>query len=301
VSITPSIDVVILIRDFLQSLVRTKSLWDKLVQKATDEGIDGEGLKILLQHHAKRLGIPRASYWRYAQELEDSTSRSAPLEQNDDNNVLEEANIQVINGDFIELSEKLLSDNSVDLIFTDPPYQRQDLHLYTDLGRVAARVLRPGGSLVTYVGHYALLDIGNMLRDSGLTYWWQLIMKHGGQHASMYQKRVFVEYKPLLWFVKGSLDDNDDGNQTEFIADFIQSEASTKEYHDWQQSTVEAEYIISKLTKPGSLVFDPFLGSATTALAAHKLGRLFIGMEIDPQTFANAKARLSKEMQPMQH
>ena len=46
--------------------------------------------------------------------------------------------------------------NSKDLIFTDPPYNEADLPLYRDLGLFANRVLRPGGRLVCYAGHYAL-------------------------------------------------------------------------------------------------------------------------------------------------
>jgi DNA modification methylase len=36
-------------------------------------------------------------------------------------------------------------------------------------------------------------------------------------------------------------------------------------------------------TRPGDLVLDPFLGSGTTLLAAHQLGRRCVGIEIDPR------------------
>jgi len=39
--------------------------------------------------------------------------------------------------------------------------------------------------------------------------------------------------------------------------------------------------IIERYSKPGDTVLDPFTGSATTAIAAVKLGRKFIGYEID--------------------
>src|SRR5437762_10705349 len=41
-----------------------------------------------------------------------------------------------------------LPDASVDLIFTDPPYDRDSVPLYGDMANIAARVLRPGGSLL---------------------------------------------------------------------------------------------------------------------------------------------------------
>ena len=49
-----------------------------------------------------------------------------------------------------------LIDSSIDLIFTDPPYNGESLLLYKDLAKLADRVLKPGGSLITYFGQYAL-------------------------------------------------------------------------------------------------------------------------------------------------
>lgn len=44
---------------------------------------------------------------------------------------------------------------------------------------------------------------------------------------------------------------------------------------------------------PGDLILDPFMGSGTTGVAAVKLGRKFIGIEIDPKYFAVACRRIS--------
>lgn len=51
---------------------------------------------------------------------------------------------------------KEIPDNSIDLIFTDPPYET--LYLYGELAKVAIRVLKPGGHLVIYVGGYELFE-----------------------------------------------------------------------------------------------------------------------------------------------
>ncbi|MGC2681850.1 MAG: class I SAM-dependent methyltransferase, partial [Candidatus Nitrosopolaris sp.] len=59
--------------------------------------------------------------------------------------------IKLIEGDFLKKSLDI-ADKSVDLIFTDPPYDLKSLPLYQDLARIAARVLKDGGSLVTYCG-----------------------------------------------------------------------------------------------------------------------------------------------------
>jgi DNA modification methylase len=41
--------------------------------------------------------------------------------------------------------------------------------------------------------------------------------------------------------------------------------------------------LIKNSTKPGDLVADPFLGSGSTMVAAHQMGRICYGMELDPR------------------
>lgn len=51
--------------------------------------------------------------------------------------------------------------------------------------------------------------------------------------------------------------------------------------------TQKSEKLIAKLilasSKPGDLVFDPFVGSGTTCVTAKKLGRKYLGVEIDEE------------------
>lgn len=60
--------------------------------------------------------------------------------------------------------------------------------------------------------------------------------------------------------------------------------------------TQKSEKLLAKLmlasTKPGDLVLDPFLGSGTTSVVAKKLGRHFIGVEVDEEYALLATKRL---------
>ena len=107
---------------------------------------------------------------RMYQYLDEDTKRGRLIQKNTvkslDNRIIEECSIeshqklpadkcQLILADFRDVASSIET-NSKDLIFTDPPYNEADLPLYRDLGLFANRVLRPGGSLVCYAGHYAL-------------------------------------------------------------------------------------------------------------------------------------------------
>ena len=52
--------------------------------------------------------------------------------------------------------------------------------------------------------------------------------------------------------------------------------------------------VIKLLTDPGEVVLDCFLGSGTTAVAAIKLDRRFIGVELKREYVALARERISK-------
>jgi DNA modification methylase len=53
--------------------------------------------------------------------------------------------------------------------------------------------------------------------------------------------------------------------------------------HPTQKPVALAAEAIDKTTRGGCLVYDPFLGSGTTLIAAEQLGRTCYGMEISPQ------------------
>src|SRR5271154_2854325 len=53
------------------------------------------------------------------------------------------------------------------------------------------------------------------------------------------------------------------------------------------------EWFIKLFSKEGGVVLDPFVGSGTTAVAAHELKRCYIGIEIDEKNVALAKSRLN--------
>lgn len=191
--------------------------------------------------------------------------------------------VQLYNKPFQEIEIK---ENSIGLIFTDPPYEEAQLSLYKDLAKQASKVLRDGGSLLCYSGHFCIDRVIEYMKEEGLNYHWIISVDHSGASASVFGRKILVGWKPILWFVKGKY-------QGEFVKDKIKSEFQGKELHDWAQSTIESDYYIKYMTLPNEIIYDPFLGQGTFGVSAVKQGRQFIGAEIDKNHFETAQKLIS--------
>lgn len=67
-----------------------------------------------------------------------------------------------------------------------------------------------------------------------------------------------------------------------------------RHYHDNQLPEVYLERVIRACSNPGDIVLDPFLGSGTTAVVAHALGRHFIGTEFSAENARHAAERIRR-------
>jgi DNA modification methylase len=76
------------------------------------------------------------------------------------------------------------------------------------------------------------------------------------------------------------------------MTDILTGAGSDKRYHAWGQDAGEAVYLVERLTKPGDLVVDPFVGGGSILVACKGTARRWLGTESDPQTAAVARARL---------
>ncbi len=65
-------------------------------------------------------------------------------------------------------------------------------------------------------------------------------------------------------------------------------------FHPTQKSLPLFEALIKKHSNEGDTILDPFAGSATTAVAAKKLGRSFVGCELDEEFFKKSVDRIER-------
>jgi site-specific DNA-methyltransferase (adenine-specific) len=180
-------------------------------------------------------------------------------------------------GDFREVLD--VEPGSAALVLTDPPYPREYLALWDDLGSCAARWLPAGGSLVAYCGQSILPEVLPRLA-AHLRYWWTIAMLHQYGTAMIPGKWVSSGWKPLVWYV------SDHRAGRTMLADRIDGTGARKTVPTgddgaWAQGVEELAPIISMLTAPGDLVVDPFAGSGSVGIAALRYGRRFIGAEVN--------------------
>ena len=197
------------------------------------------------------------------------------------------ARVTLHEGRFQEIGGRIKS-GSVNLLFTDPPYDRGwlDEGQWTDLATLAARVLKPGGVLVTYAGIAFLPDVMGALSSGGLTYHWTLAVRLRQANRN-YSRSVVNLWKPLLVYSKGFT------KLPETVRDFSEPEFDPKSHHEWEQPEAEAAFFMGKMVRPGAVVLDPCVGSGTTLVVAKRLGMTAIGIDSDPKAIAIAKGRLA--------
>jgi ParB-like chromosome segregation protein Spo0J len=192
------------------------------------------------------------------------------------------ATIDVRLGDFRDVLADL---TNVDAIITDPPYGKKFLPLLGDLAKWSDKVLAPDGVMAVLIGQTYLPDV-YLLLGAGRPYrWTACFLGNANRSYQCHARKVKSNWKPLLIYGGGS----------DWFVDVIRGgggDAAAKTLHKWGQEYVGFHQVIERLTERGQTVVDPFLGSATTALAGHALGRHVIGCDIDEQAVATARARL---------
>jgi len=66
----------------------------------------------------------------------------------------QEEGIALYCGDSLEITDQIIEDESLDLIFTDPPYIKKYIHYYSWLAEMAKFKLKVNSLLVAYAGAY---------------------------------------------------------------------------------------------------------------------------------------------------
>jgi ParB-like chromosome segregation protein Spo0J len=193
---------------------------------------------------------------------------------------------RLLYGDFRERFDEL-GDGTVDLILTDPPYPEEFMHLWSDLSKVAARVLKPQGLLVALTGQIYLPDVMRRLGEH-LSYGWCYCQPLPGQNSRIMGRHIAQTWKPWLAYSNGKWP----SGLIDWHEDTTDPSKASKTYR-WEQGAEPADYLIANLSPPGAVIVDPFTGTGTYGVSALRQGRTFIGCEADSERFTKAAERLA--------
>ena len=201
------------------------------------------------------------------------------------------------------------SAESVDLVITDPAYESLEKHRaigtttrlkhskassndwfkvfpnarFGELFREVFRVLRRNTHF------YLLCDAETMFvakpeaEEAGFKFWKPLVWDKRTIGMGYHYR---ARYEFVLFFEKGKRRLNNLG-----IADVI----SIPRIHGGYPAEKPAELsevLIGQSTKPGEVVADPFMGSGSVGVAAARLGRRFLGNDVNPEAVRLAAERL---------
>lgn len=182
-----------------------------------------------------------------------------------------------------------MADKSVDAVVTDPPYnvdfayagyddKRTDYPEWCASWLLELERICDGGIAVS-CGVVNLAMWCAIKPPKWVMCWWK--------PAAMGRSPVgFCNWEPILLYGKSK-----NRGKTDVVRAPIIVRDDTGN-HPCPKPVEWAKGFIDILTKDGMTVFDPFLGSGTTGVAAVQLGRNFIGCEIDPNYFEIAKRRI---------
>lgn len=218
---------------------------------------------------------------------------------------------------------KMLDTESIDLIVTSPPYKDKDgydINYLTGLFKELHRVAKSESLFFLNFGHLAEDKFRPFQTcDAAIRGGWKLndtitwVKNHyspirGTKHLNNLTEFIFILYKdkmPALDRLSIGVPYRDKSNVGRYADKDLKcggnvwhinyetiSNKDDKLHPDRFPPELPARCIKLSGIKQGSIVFDPFAGSGTTALSAKNLGMRFVGAEKNINYFEIAKKRL---------
>ena len=138
---------------------------------------------------------------------------------------------------------------------------------------------------MAYAGQLYLSEIIKLMCED-LEWLWSFSVVHSGPVLTMRTTNFRQCWKPVLAFVKPPL------TPWWVLQDLVTTGKQEKTLHPWQQAQAESDYFIEHLAPAGGLVVDPFVGGGTVAVSAAKLGRRFVGCDMEEEAVEVARGRV---------
>jgi len=207
-----------------------------------------------------------------------------------------------------------LEDRSVDVVITDPPYEAEahtsqrlvaraggKLEVEpisfppitevqrTESARHMARVARRW--ILVFCQVEAAMKWRAALEASGAVYKRTCLWVKPDGKPQYSGDRPGIGYESIVaCHMPGRSTWNGGGSHGVFI---VNKGGDPRTGHQTQKPLALMERLVRLFSDPGELILDPFAGSGTTGVAAIRLGRRFLGWEMNPEYVEVARRRLA--------
>ncbi len=247
---------------------------------------------------------------------------------------------KIIHGDCIE-EMKNIPDNSIDLIFADPPYYLQlpkgkrlkradgsevipvddewdkfesyeEYDAFTEKWlKECQRILKPTGTMWVIGMYHNIFRVGTIMQNLGIWFLNDVIWIKTDPLPNFNGRRFTNAHETLIWAVKNKNSKNytfnyefmkkmNGGRQmkdTDWVFGLCKGKERLKDEngikaHPTQKPLKLVQQVLLASSNKGDIVFDPFMGTGTTAVVAEALGRKWFGIERDKKYVKLAEKRI---------
>ena len=213
---------------------------------------------------------------------------------------------------------KDIPDKSVDLIVTDPPYKIEN----TNAGRKSEFAKSIQGMNDELESEELNVDIGikilpeflRICKKPNIYIWcnckqiptyldffvtknecdFDILIWNKTNALPLFYNKYLTDKEYCLYFRKGRYCNPKDYEHAKTV---FNEPINARDKKLFLHPTIKPLKIIKTLiensSKPNDIIFDPFLGSGTTAIAAQETGRQYIGFENNPKWFKIAQDRIN--------
>lgn len=214
-----------------------------------------------------------------------------------------------------------ISDESIDLLITDPPYRttsrgsagnsggmlQKDInkkgyvfrHNDIDCSKYAPefyRVLKDGSHCYVMTNHVNLIHMLSTFTKCGFHFIKSLIWD---KQKKIMGRFYMSQFEYILFFRKGKGVQINNCGTSDILSvpnNKMKDEAG-KNLHDTEKPVELMKILVENSSKEGNLVLDPFMGIGSTGLACINTNRKFFGIEIDDKYFNIAEERINSNNQ----
>lgn len=228
------------------------------------------------------------------------------------------------NDDCITVLDNMIQNgDTVDMIFTDPPYRVTSRGNAGNSGGMLQKKINKAGQVFEHnnieievylpkfykvlkeTGHcYIMTNHKNLTHflkvidewkdpdtNEGFHFIKSLIWDKGNKIMGQFYMNQF-EYILFLRKGAGKKINNCGASDLISIPNKKTKDETGKNIHDTEKPVDLCKILIENSSNPNEIVFDPFMGVGSCGIAAEQLGRKFIGIELDSNYYEIAKSRI---------